>query len=217
MATLRLAFHRTSPRPRASPGSPFPPVISHHQRLLSRQSSDFTSRIFLYSLTLWIHYIIHHEMPLTWASSAYSPRPSIWVLTWNSWGFPYGSSGKESACQCRRPRRHKFDLWVGKIPWMRKWQPTVLNVWFLAGQAVVLSPLGKCPQGTCDDDWRHFWLSQLGGGCCWHLDGGGQGCCELCQDSPTAKNRLAPVPADWEGWGVLPAGISPATVNSEAS
>ena len=75
---------------------------------------------------------------------------------------------------------------------MRKWQPTVLNVWFLAGQAVVLSPLGKCPQGTCDDDWRHFWLSQLGGGCCWHLDGGGQGCCELCQDSPTAKNFLAP-------------------------
>ena len=28
--------------------------------------------------------------------------------------FPGGSDGKESACQCRRPR---FDhLWVGKIP-----------------------------------------------------------------------------------------------------
>ena len=29
--------------------------------------------------------------------------------------------GKESACQCRRPR---LDPWVGKIPWRREWQPT---------------------------------------------------------------------------------------------
>ena len=27
----------------------------------------------------------------------------------------------ESACQCRR---QGFDLWIGKIPWRRKWQPT---------------------------------------------------------------------------------------------
>ena len=26
--------------------------------------------------------------------------------------------------QCRRHRRHGFDLWVRKIPWRRKWQPT---------------------------------------------------------------------------------------------
>jgi len=30
-------------------------------------------------------------------------------------------SGKESAWQCRR---HSFNLWVRKIPWRRKWQPT---------------------------------------------------------------------------------------------
>ena len=35
--------------------------------------------------------------------------------------FPGGSDGKESAYQCRRPR---FNPWVGKIPWRRKWQPT---------------------------------------------------------------------------------------------
>ena len=35
--------------------------------------------------------------------------------------LPRWLSGKESACQCRR---HGFDLWVGKIPWRRKWQPT---------------------------------------------------------------------------------------------
>ena len=31
----------------------------------------------------------------------------------------YGSDGKESACQCRERR---FDPWVGKIPWRRKWR-----------------------------------------------------------------------------------------------
>ena len=33
-------------------------------------------------------------------------------------------SGKESACQCGRHKRYRFDLWVEKIPWSRKWQPT---------------------------------------------------------------------------------------------
>ena len=36
--------------------------------------------------------------------------------------FPGGSDGKESA----------FDLWVGKIPWRRKWQSTSV---FLPGKS----------------------------------------------------------------------------------
>ena len=39
-------------------------------------------------------------------------------------GFPGDASGKESTCQCRRHRRCRFNPWVGKIPWRRKWQPT---------------------------------------------------------------------------------------------
>ena len=39
-------------------------------------------------------------------------------------GFPGGISGKEPSCQCRRQKRHKFDPWVGKIPWRTAWQPT---------------------------------------------------------------------------------------------
>ena len=38
--------------------------------------------------------------------------------------FPDGSSGKEPTCQSRTFRRCRFNPWVGKIPWMRKWQPT---------------------------------------------------------------------------------------------
>ena len=32
-------------------------------------------------------------------------------------GFPGGASGKEPTCQCRRPKRCRFDPWVRKIPW----------------------------------------------------------------------------------------------------
>ena len=39
-------------------------------------------------------------------------------------GFPGGASGKEPASQCRRQKRRGFNLWVRKIPWRRKRQPT---------------------------------------------------------------------------------------------
>ena len=38
-------------------------------------------------------------------------------------GFLGGTSDKEHACQCRRHKRHRFDPWIGRIPW-RVWQPT---------------------------------------------------------------------------------------------
>ena len=37
---------------------------------------------------------------------------------------PYGASGKESTCQCRRCKRRGLDPWDGTIPWRRKWQFT---------------------------------------------------------------------------------------------
>ena len=42
------------------------------------------------------------------------------------------ANGKESICQCRRHKRHRFDPWVGKIPWRRAWQPTTV---FLPGES----------------------------------------------------------------------------------
>ena len=47
-------------------------------------------------------------------------------------GFPDGANGKELSCQCRRCKRCEFDLWVGKIPWRRAWQPTPV---FLPGES----------------------------------------------------------------------------------
>ena len=46
-------------------------------------------------------------------------------------GNPRWLSGKESTCQYRRCRRRGFDLWVRKIRWRRKWQPTPV---FLPGK-----------------------------------------------------------------------------------
>ena len=46
-------------------------------------------------------------------------------------GLPWWLSGKESTCQCRRCRRYRFDPWVQKILWRRKWQPTPV---FLPGE-----------------------------------------------------------------------------------
>ena len=48
-------------------------------------------------------------------------------------GFPGGASRKEPACQCRRHKRHRFNPWVGKIPWRRKRQPTPV---FLSGKSL---------------------------------------------------------------------------------
>ena len=40
-------------------------------------------------------------------------------------GFPGGASGKKKpSCQCRRRQRLGFNLWVRKISWNGKWQPT---------------------------------------------------------------------------------------------
>ena len=47
-------------------------------------------------------------------------------------GFPGGTSGRETACRCRRLKGHGFDPWVRKIPWRRAWQPTPA---FLAGES----------------------------------------------------------------------------------
>ena len=67
-----------------------------------------------------------------------------WLME-TSMGFPGGTSGKESTCQCRGHKRRGFDPWVGKIPWRRAWQLTSV---FLPGESHGQSSLvGYSPQG----------------------------------------------------------------------
>ena len=60
---------------------------------------------------------------------------------------PTCCSGKESACQCRQCG---FDPWVGKVPWRRKWQPTLV---FLPGESHGQESLvGHSSQGCKESD-----------------------------------------------------------------
>ena len=49
--------------------------------------------------------------------------PEIFYVYQNMFilGLPCWLSGKDFACQCGR---YRFDPWVRKISWRRKWQPT---------------------------------------------------------------------------------------------
>ena len=49
------------------------------------------------------------------------------MMASSSPGLPRWLGDKESACQCRRHRRLKFNPWIGKMPWRRKQQPTCLE------------------------------------------------------------------------------------------
>ena len=70
-----------------------------------------------------------------------------------------GASGKEPTWQCRRCRRHGFDLWVGKISWRREWPPTPV---FWPGEFYELySPWGHKESDTADQVSLHFSSSKL--------------------------------------------------------
>ena len=60
-------------------------------------------------LTIWVCVYRYHIVTL------------ICISLMTNDEFPWWVSGKESACQCWRRRSH---LWVRKIPWKRRWQPT---------------------------------------------------------------------------------------------
>ena len=73
--------------------------------------------------------------------------------------FPGGAGGKESTCQYRRPKRHRFDPWVGKIPWRRPWQPIPA---FLPGESHgQRSLVGYNPWGHKESDTYTQTYSEL--------------------------------------------------------
>ena len=77
----------------------------------------------------------------------------IYILEFTA-QFPGGSDGKSICLQCGRPG---FDLWVGKIPWKRKRQPTSV---LLPGKSHGQRSLaGYSPWGHKESDtteWLHI-------------------------------------------------------------
>ena len=75
-----------------------------------------------------VHRIIVARI-LEWVAISFSrgsshPRDQTHISCIGKPTLPSWPSGKESTCQCRRL---KFNLWVRKIPWRRKWQPTQIS------------------------------------------------------------------------------------------
>ena len=78
--------------------------------------------------------------------SSSSRQKFLAICIHNGWASQW-HSGKESACQYRRC---KFDLWVWKIPWKKKWQPTPV---FLPGESHGQKSLaGYSPWGHKESD-----------------------------------------------------------------
>ena len=63
-------------------------------------------------------------------------------------GFSGGASGKEPGCQCRRLKTRRFDPWLGKVPWRKKWQPTPV---FLPGKSHGQRSLGGYSTQSCTE------------------------------------------------------------------
>ena len=102
----------------------------HHRRAVASGSP-------FHAHSLWDPNILQ-PLPHPW--KVFLQMSEVWVscrlffsssLCWVE-ELPWWLSSKESTCQCRRHRRCRFNLWVGKIPWRRKWQPTPV---FLPGES----------------------------------------------------------------------------------
>ena len=86
-----------------------------------------------------------------------------WALFYTSLqrnGLPRWRRSKESTCQCRRHKRHRFNPWVRKIPQSWKWQLTSV---FLPGKFYGRRSLGATVCGVTKSwtrlsDWapRHI-------------------------------------------------------------
>ena len=67
------------------------------------------------------------------------------------WTSPWLSSKDPPACQCRR---HRFDPWLGKIPWRRKWQPTPA---FLPGKSTDRGACQSTVHGLAESNATKRW------------------------------------------------------------
>ena len=99
--------------------------IITHQRNAVKTTVKYTAYIYPYNSAVLLLGTFPGEM-----NTFIHKKTYIRIIVIAS--HPGSASGKEPAYQCRRRKRHKFDPWVGKIPWRRKWQPISV---FLPGKS----------------------------------------------------------------------------------
>ena len=93
---------------------------------------------------------VHHQLPEVTQTHVHRVSEAIQPLhRYKNLSKP-NRGANESACQCRRCKRHRFDPWIEKTPWSRKWQPIPV---FLPGKFhEQRSMVGCSPWGHKDSD-----------------------------------------------------------------
>ena len=121
--------------------SPFFPHGEYTSLLPERVPSSISGRSIYSLLHMTLHCLVTYELK-TQVIWTLSPPHNLcydcigvqfiyFFPIGNITAFPGGANGKESTCQGRRCKRLRYDPWVRKIPWRRKWQPTPV---FLPGK-----------------------------------------------------------------------------------
>ena len=104
-------------------------------------------------------YVFKVQNEIHWEHCAYSQPPSppwkhaFFFIVPSRYWLPRWCNDKEPVCQWRRCERHKFDPWVGKIPWRRVWQPTLV---FLLGESHGHRRLWSVGSQRVEHDWSDF-------------------------------------------------------------
>ena len=112
-------------------------VLSHkwrHNEMQLNKTQSFSKYInfHIVSIELFFHYSYFHWQQchkhiiyifFLFKFPSFSQSFTFLLTAFHS-VFPGWCHVKESACHCRRYKRHRFDPWVGKILWNRKWQHT---------------------------------------------------------------------------------------------
>ena len=94
-----------------------------------------------------------------------SDLPQVGIKMETEVGFEMYSDDNSVSLQCRRPR---FNPWVGKMPWRKKWQPAL--VLLLGKSHGQRSLVGYCPRGRKASDmteWLHFHFGGKVDRICW--------------------------------------------------
>ena len=96
----------------------------------------------------WLNQDPHTLIPWRLAVQFHRLWTNIYgVPTCADYRVPRWCGGREPTCQCRR---HGLDSWVGKIPWRRKWHPSLV---FMAGKSPGQRRLaGYSPWGHKESD-----------------------------------------------------------------
>ena len=94
--------------------------VGHDWSDLAAAAMDWIHMLFRGNLNRWTA----REIPSLNLLKYWSYESQVCLFSWLIFivvVFVLWLSGKESAC---RHRRGRFDPWIGKIPWRRKWHPT---------------------------------------------------------------------------------------------